>query len=163
MGVSGRIGSDRTVGMTWQRVPSRSDERTARLLQVAEHDAETAAARYRALKEAAAAPASANGDGLWRPLPSWQQMLIVVIGGGLLIGLLMIWLLAAAYIGPAALLILPVTAGLIAGFVVLRRRRSAEPVVRPRRPLVADLVRAAQEMHEAEAVLERLRSESPER
>jgi hypothetical protein len=89
-------------------------------------------------------------------------MLLVVVGGGLLTGLLIMWLLATAYIGPAALLALPVMAGLAAGFVVLRRRRS-QPVVRPHRPLVADLVRAAQEMHEAEAALERLRRESPER
>lgn len=162
MGVSSRTESDRrgpstAVGMTWQRARSRSDDRTARLLEVAEHGAETAAARYRALKEAAAAPASATGDR--RPMPSWQQMLLLVVGGGLLTGLLIIWLLATAYIGPAALLALPVAAGLAAGFVALRRRRP-KPVAPRRRPLVADLVRAAQEMHDAEAALERLRQES---
>jgi predicted lipid-binding transport protein (Tim44 family) len=155
MGVSSRIEPGRAVGMTWQRARSRSDDRAARQLQAAEHDAEVAAARYRALKEAAAAPASANGDR--RPMPSWQQMLLLVVGGGILTGLLIIWLLATAYIGPAALLALPTAAGLVAGFIVLRRRRP-QPVA-PRRPLVADLVRAAQEMHEAEAALQRLRQE----
>jgi hypothetical protein len=142
--------------MTWQRARSRSDDRAARVLQAAEHDAEAAAARYRALKEAAAAPASANGDR--RPMPSWQQMLLLVVGGGLLTGLTIIWLLATAYLGPAALLALPVAAGLTAGFIALRRRRP-RPVAPRHRPLVADLVRAAQEMHEAEAALERLRQE----
>jgi hypothetical protein len=143
--------------MTWQRARSRSDDRTARLLQAAERDAEFAAARYRALKEAAAAPAPA--DGAWRPIPTWQQMLLLVVGGGILVGLLVIWLLATAYLGPAALLALPAGAGLAAGFITLRRRRQA-PAAARRRPLVADLVRAAQEMHKAEAALQRLREES---
>jgi hypothetical protein len=142
--------------MTWQRARSRSDDRAARLLQAAEHDADVAAARYQALKEAAAAPAS--GDEARHPMPSWQQMLLLVVGGGLLSGLLVIWLLATAYLGPAALLALPAGAGLVAGFVALRRRRPP-PVAARRRPLVADLVRAAQEMHDAEAVLQRLRQE----
>jgi hypothetical protein len=142
--------------MTWQRVRPRSDERAARLLQAAERDAETAAERYRALKEAAAAPAPANGER--RPMPSWQQMLLLVVGGGLLTGLTIIWLLATAYLGPAALLALPVAAGLTAGFVALRRRRP-QPIAPRQRPLVADLVRAAQEMHEAEAALQQLRQE----
>jgi hypothetical protein len=156
MGVSSRTEPGRAVGMTWQRARPRSDDRAARLLQAAEQDAEAAGARYRALKEAATAPAS--GDGSRRPMPSWQQMLLLVVGGGLLVGLLVIWLLATAYVGPAALLALPVGAGLAAGFIALRRRRP-RPVAPRRRPLVADLVRAAQEMHEAEAVLERLRRE----
>jgi hypothetical protein len=75
--------------MTWQRARPRSDDRAARLLESAEHDAEAAATRYRTLKEAAAAPASANGDR--RPMPTWQQMLLLVVGGGLLTGLLIIW------------------------------------------------------------------------
>jgi len=154
MGVSSRIEPGRAVGMTWQRARPRSDDRAARQLQAAEHDAETAAARYRALKEAASAPASA--DGARGPMPSWQQMLLLVVGGGVLVGLLVIWLLATAYLGPAALLALPVGAGLVAGFIALRRRRP-RPVAPRRRPLVADLVRAAQEMHEAEAALQRLR------
>ena len=156
MGVSSRTEPDRTVGMTWQRARSRSDDRAVRLLQAVERDAETAAERYRALKEAAAAPASANGER--RPMPSWQQMLLLVVGGGLLTGLTIIWLLATAYLGPAALLALPVAAGVTAGFIVLRRRRP-QPVAPQRRPLVADLVRAAQEMHDAEATLQRLRQE----
>ena len=161
MGVSSRTGADRresgrAVGMTWQRARTRSDERAARMLRAAEQAAETAAARYRALKEAAAAPASA--DGSWRPMPSWQQMLLLVIGGGILTGLLAIWLLATAYLGPAALLALPAGAGVVAGFIALRRRRP-RPSAPRRRPLVADLVRAAQEMHEAEAALQRLRNE----
>ena len=146
----------RAVGMTWQRARSRSDDRTARLLQAAERDAEAAAARYRALK-AAAAPASA--DAAWRPIPTWQQMLLLVVGGGILVGLLVIWLLATAYLGPAALLALPAGAGLAAAFITLRRRKQA-PTAARRRPLVADLVRAAQEMHKAEAALQRLRQES---
>jgi hypothetical protein len=161
MGVSSRTESDRrgtgrAVVMTWQRARSRSDDRTARLLQAAERDAEAAAARYRALKEAASAPAST--DAAWRPIPSWQQMLLLVVGGGILVGLLVIWLLATAYLGPAALLALPAGAGVVAGFIALRRRRP-RPAAPRRRPLVADLVRAAQEMHEAEAALERLRKE----
>ena len=100
---------------------------------------------------------SVNPDGSWRPMPSWQQMLLLVIGGGIIAGLLAIWLLATAYLGPAALLALPAGAGLVAGFKALRRRRP-QPAPR-RRPLVADLVRAAQEMHEAEAVVQRLRQE----
>jgi hypothetical protein len=156
MGVSSRTEPGRAVGVTWQRARPRSDDRAARLLQAAEQDAEVAAARYRALKEASAAPAS--GDGARHPMPSWQQMLLLVVGGGLLLGLLVIWLLATAYLGPAALLALPAGAGLVAGFVALRRRRPP-PVAARRRPLVADLVRAAQEMHDAEAVLQRLRQE----
>jgi hypothetical protein len=152
----GRIGAGRTVAMTWQRARSRSDDRAARLLRAAERDAEAAAARYRALKEAAAAPAP--GDGARRPMPSWQQMLLLVIGGGILTGLLVIWLLATAYLAPAALLSLPAGAGVAAGFIALRRRRP-RPAASRRRPLVADLVRAAQEMHEAEAVLQRLRQQ----
>ncbi|WP_345605570.1 hypothetical protein [Pseudonocardia adelaidensis] len=146
----------RAVGMTWQRARTHSDDRTARRLQAAERKAEGAAARYRALKEAAAAPTS--GDGTWRPMPSWQQMLLLVVGGGILMGLLIIWLLATAYLGPASLLALPAAAGLVAGFIALRRRRP-RPATPRRRPLVADLVRAAQEMHEAEAALQRLRQE----
>jgi hypothetical protein len=152
----GRVEPGRAVDMTWPRARSRSDDRTARLLQAAERDAEAAAARYRALKEAAAAPAS--GDGTWRPMPSWQQMLLLVVGGGVLMGLLMMWLLTTAYLGPAALLALPATAGLVAGLIALRRRR-LPPAAPRRRPLVADLVRAAQQMHEAEAVLQRMRQE----
>jgi hypothetical protein len=161
MGVSSRTRSDRresgrAVGMTWQRARTRSDERAARMLHAAEQTAEAAAARYRALKEAAAAPAAT--DGSWRPMPSWQQMLLLVIGGGILTGLLAIWLLATAYLGPAALLALPAGAGVVAGFIALRRRRP-RPAAPRRRPLVADLVRAAQEMHEAEAAVQRLRKE----
>jgi hypothetical protein len=142
--------------MTWQRARPRSDDRAARLLQATEQAAEAAAVRYRTLKEAAAAPVSADaGRG---PMPTWQQMLLLVVGGGLLTGLLVIWLLATAYLGPAALLALPIGAGATAGFIALRRRRPP-PVAPRRRPLVADLVRAASEMHEAEAALERLRQE----
>lgn len=156
MRASSRTEPGRAVGMTWQRARSRSDDRVARQLQAAERDAEAAAARYRALKEAAAAPTS--GDGVWRPMPSWQQMLLLVVGGGVLTGLLMMWLLTTAYLGPLALLALPATAGLVAGLIALRRRR-LPPAAPRRRPLVADLVRAAQEMHEAEAVLQRMRQE----
>jgi hypothetical protein len=164
MGVSSRTGPDqrgsgRAVGMTWQRARTRSDDRAARRLEAAERNAEAAAARYRALKEAAAAPPSADA-GAWRPMPSWQQMLLLVVGGGILTGLLAIWLLATAYLGPAALLALPAGAGLVAAFIALRKRRPRPPSPR-RRPLVADLVRAAQEMHEAEAALQRLRQEHP--
>lgn len=159
MGLSSRIESGKAVDMTWQRVWPRSEERAARELQAAERKAEAAAARYRALREAATAPAPAPapGDGTTsrRPMPSWQQLLLFVVGGGILTGLLMMWLLTTAYVGPAALLVLPAVAGLVAGFVALRRRR--QPPVARRRPLVADLVRAAQEMHDAEAVLQRLR------
>jgi hypothetical protein len=159
MGLSSRTGSGEAVDVTWQRVRPRSEERAARKLQAAERKAEAAAARYRALREAAAAPAPAPGDGTAsrRPMPSWQQLLLLVVGGGILTGLLMMWLLAAAYVGPAALLVLPAVAGLVAGFVALRRRRP--PPVARRRPLVADLVRAAQEMHDAEAALQRLRDQ----
>jgi hypothetical protein len=159
--VSSRTDSRKAVGMTWHRAHgARSRERSARLLQAAERDAEAAAARYRAMKEAAAAPISAHrdGSGSRRPMPSWQQLLLLVVGGGLLTGLLMMWLLTTAYVGPAALLVLPVAGGMAAGVVVLRRRQP-EPVVRRRRPLVADLVRAAREMHEAESALQRLRDE----
>jgi hypothetical protein len=160
MGLSSRTKSGKAIGMTWQRARPRSEERAARQLQAAERDAEAAAARYRALREATAAPASdsTHGDGSRRPMPTWQQLFLLVVGGGLLTGLLIMWLLATAYVGPAALLVLPASAGLAAGFVALRRRRP-EPVARRRRPLVADLVRAAQEMHEAEAALQRLRDE----
>ena len=159
MGLSSRTESGKAVDMTWQRVRPRSEERAARKLQAAERKAEAAAARYRALREAAAAPAPAPGDGTAsrRPIPSWQQLLLFVVGGGILTGLLMMWLLATAYVGPAALLVLPAVAGLVAGFVALRRRR--QPPVARRRPLVADLVRAAQEMHDAEVALQRLRDQ----
>ena len=159
MGVSGRVGSGRTVGMTWQRARPRSDDRTARQLEAAERTAETAAARYRSLKEAASAPAAGTGER--RPMSSWQQMLLLVVGGGLLTGLMLIWFLANAYLGPAALLALPVGAGVVAGIHMLRRRHP-RPAPPRRRPLVADLVRAAQEMHEAEAALQRLRQECSE-
>jgi hypothetical protein len=161
MGLSSRTDAGTAVGMTWQRAQgARSRDRAARRLQAAERVAEAAATRYQALKEAAAAPTSTqqDGSGPRRPIPSWQQLLLLVVGGGLLTGLLMMWLLATAYVGPAALLVLPVAGGMAAGVVVLRRRRP-EPVVRRRRPLVADLVRAAQELHEAEAALQRLRDE----
>ena len=158
MGLSSRTESGKAVDMTWQRVRPRSEERAAQKLQAAQRKAEAAAARYRALREAAAAPAPAPapGDGTTsrRPMPSWQQLLLFVVGGGILTGLLMMWLLATAYVGPAALLALPAVAGLVAGLVALRRRR--QPPVARRRPLVADLVRAAQEMHDAEAALQRL-------
>jgi predicted lipid-binding transport protein (Tim44 family) len=143
--------------MTWQRSRrARSEERAARLLHAAERDAELAAVRYRELRAAAAAPAT-EGGAPRGPLPSWQQLLLLVIGGGLLMGLLVMWLLAAAYVGPAAMLVLPVTAGLVAGFIVLRRRHQPPPNPRRHRPLVGDLVRAAQEMQDAEAALQRLR------
>lgn len=161
MGVPSRTGPAKAVAMTWQRAQgARSQERAARLLQAAERDAEAAAARYRSLKDAAAAAASADGDpAARRPLSTWQQLLLLVVGGGLLTGLLIMWFLATAYVGPLALLVLPLSAGMTAGFIVLRRRHRPEPVVRRRRPLVADLVRAAQEMHDAEAALQRLRDE----
>jgi hypothetical protein len=157
MGLSSRTEFGEAVGMTWQRPRPRSQDRAARLLQAAERDAEAAAARYQALREAAAAPVSAHVDGAARrPVPTWQQLLLLVLGGGSLAGLLVMWLLAAAYVGPSALLVLPAAGGLAAGLVVLRRRRP-KPVSR-RRPVVADLVRAAQEMHAAEAALHRLRT-----
>jgi hypothetical protein len=156
MGLSSRTESGEAVDVTWQRVRPRSEERAARKLQAAERKAEAAAARYRALREAAA-PAPGDGTASRRPIPSWQQLLLFVVGAGILTGLLMMWLLAAAYVGPAALLVLPAVAGLVAGFVALRRRRL--PSVARRRPLVADLVRAAQEMHDAEAALQRLRDQ----
>jgi hypothetical protein len=158
MGLSSRTESGGAVGMTWRRARTPSEERAARLLEAAERDAQAAAARYRALRESVVEPVAAHADGARRPLPTWQQLLLLVVGGGLLTGLLIMWLLAAAYVGPISLLVLPTAAGLAAGFVVLRRRR-AEPVARRRRPLVADLVRAAQEMHDAEAALQRLRDE----
>src|SRR5438094_316424 len=160
MGLSSRVGTGRTVGMTWQRAQPRSDDRTARLLEAAERDAEAAADRYRTLKEAASAPPTGNAER--RPMPSWQQMLLLVVGGGLLTGLMLIWLLTTAYLGPAALLALPVGAGVVAGIRILRRRHP-RPAPPRRRPLVADLVRAAQEMHDAEAALQRLRQECSER
>lgn len=162
MGVSGRTEVGRSIGMTWQRSRARSDDRIARLLEAAERDAEVAAARYRALKEDAVVPGSANGDVVRPPLPSWQQMLLFILGGGVLVGLLFIWLLATAYLGPLALLTLPGAAGCAAGIVAWRRKHPRPPAPRPR-PLVADLVRAAQEMHEAEAALQRLREECAER
>lgn len=164
MGVPSRTGPAKAVAMTWQRAQvARSQERAARLLQAAERDAEAAAARYRSLKDAAAAAACADGDpAARRPLSTWQQLLLLVVGGGLLTGLLIMWFLATAYVGPLALLVLPLSAGMTAGFIVLRRRHQPEPVAR-RRPLVADLVRAAQEMHDAEAALQRLRDEQDAR
>ena len=160
MGLSSSTDPGTAVGMTWQRTWPRSEERAARRLRAAEQDAEAAAARYRALREAASAPDSAPVDGSWRPMPTWQQLFLLVVGGGLLTGLLVMWLLAAAYVGPATLLVLPATAGLAAGFVALRRRRP-QPVTRRGRPLVADLVRAAQEIHDAEAALQHLRGRAP--
>jgi len=160
MGVSsraaGKIDAGGVAGMTWQRARTRSEERAARQLEAAEREAEAAAARYRALKEAASTPVPA--DAVWRPLPTWQQMLLLVVGGGILTGLAIMWLLATAFLGPLSLLALPTAAGIAAGLIAWRRRhpRPAAPL---RRPLVADLVRAAQEMHEAEARLERLRQE----
>lgn len=158
MGVSNGTGPVGTTGMTWSSPRrERAAERAARHLQRAQRDAEAAAAHYRALREAAAAPAHGEA-GTWRPMPTWQQLLLLVVGGGLLCGLLAIWFLAAAYVGPLSLLILPATAGLVWGVVVWRRRhRPVRP--RRRRPVVADLVRAAQQMHEAEAALQRLRDE----
>jgi Flp pilus assembly protein TadB len=157
MGVSSRTGSARAAAMTWQRARSRSQARTERRLVAAERAAAAATARYRALRAAAAAPA-ADGSAARRPMRTWQQLLLFVFGGGLLMGLLMMWLLAAAYVGPVALLVLPTVAGLAVGLVMLRRRRRPQPAFR-RRPLVADLVRAAQQMHDAETALQRLQDE----
>jgi hypothetical protein len=160
MGLSNHAGSVRAVGMNVRRgLRARAQERTARRLQAAERAAEAAAARYRALRDDAAAPAPTAEAGRPRSLASWQQLLLLIVGGGVLVGMLMIWLLAAAYVGPLALLVLPLTAGSIWGYVVLRRRRPPAPVVRRNRPTVADLVRATQEMREAEAAVERLRDE----
>lgn len=140
-------------GVTWQNARrGRSEERAARKVRLAERAADTAAARYRELRAGAGAEATVPRG----PLPTWQQLLLLVVGGGLLTGLLMMWLLAAAYVGPAAMLVLPAVAGLVAGFIALRRRR---PEPRTRRPLVADLVRATQELHDAEAALQRVRED----
>ncbi|MFC5232091.1 hypothetical protein [Pseudonocardia zijingensis] len=146
--------------MTWQRTRARPDDRLARLVEAAEHDAETAAARYRALKEASSPAATPEADR--PPLPSWQQMLLFIVCGGVLTGLLLIWLLATAYLGPLALLALPAGAGIAAGVIAWRKRRP-RPAGPRRRPVVADLVRAAQEMHDAEAALERLRQEAADK
>lgn len=159
MGVSGRVGVGRSVGMTWQRTRARPDERLARLVEAAEHDAEAAAARYRALKDASGSAPTADAGR--PPLPSWQQMLLFIVCGGVLTGLLLIWLLATAYLGPLSLLALPAGAGIAAG-VVAWRKRHPRPTGPRRRPVVADLVRAAQEMHDAEAALQRLRQEAAE-
>jgi hypothetical protein len=155
MGLSSRTAA---VGATWRRaLRARYEERVARSLRAAERNAEAAAARYQALRTAASeATACVEGPPPRRPLSTWQQLLLLVVGGGLLLGLLVMWLLATAYVGPAALLVLPTSAGLVAAYIVLRRRHPPAP--RPlRRPVVADLVRAAQEMHAAEAALQRAR------
>jgi len=114
MGVSsraaGKIDAGGVAGMTWQRARTRSEERAARQLEAAEREAEAAAARYRALKEAASTPVPA--DAVWRPLPTWQQMLLLVVGGGILTGLAIMWLLATAFLGPLSLLALPAAAGI---------------------------------------------------
>ncbi|MHA6629928.1 hypothetical protein ACU61A_31185 [Pseudonocardia sichuanensis] len=157
-------GRGESVAMMWQRVRrARAEERSARALHAAEHAAAAAAERYRALRSAATegvGPSTgAEGGGAPRgPMPTWQQLLLLIVGGGLLSGLLVIWLLAAAYVGPAAMLVLPTIAGLVAGFVVLRRRHPPAPKPLRHRPSVADLVRATQELHDAEAALQRVRS-----
>jgi hypothetical protein len=155
---SGLSSRGKAVGVTWQRArPAHSDERAAWKLRAAERAAEAAAARYRELRIAS----SAAGDApLSRgPLPTWQQLLLLVIGGGLVAGLLVTWLLVAAYLGPAALLVLPAIAGLVAVIRALLRGHRPVARTRCRRPLVADLVRATQELHDAEAALQRARGE----
>jgi hypothetical protein len=150
-GVSNRAGA---AGVTWPQAGwGRSEERTSRKLRLAERAADAAAARYRELR--AAASSGGEGSAPRGPMPTWQQLLLLVLGGGLLAGLLMMWLLAAAYVGPAAMLVLPAVGGLVAAFIALRRRHRPPPKVR--RPLVADLVRATQELHDAEAALQRAR------
>jgi hypothetical protein len=119
--------------------------RTARAVEVAEHNAEAAALHYQQLRAAAAAGAPPRG-----PLRSWQQMVLLVVGGGLMLGVLFLWLLTTMYLGYVALLALPVIAGL-AAMVVVRARKS--PTVR--RPTVDDLVRAVRELREAEAAVRR--------
>jgi hypothetical protein len=151
-----------SVAMMWQRVRrAHAEERSARVLRAAERAAAAAAERHRALRTAAtegAAPSAGTEGGTPRgPMPTWQQLLLLIVGGGLLSGLLVIWLLAAAYVGPVAMLVLPTIAGLVAGFVVLRRRHPPAPKPLRHRPSVADLVRATQELHDAEAALQRAR------
>ncbi|MGH8966139.1 MAG: hypothetical protein ACRDXB_12540 [Actinomycetes bacterium] len=156
---SGRGVSSRgeTVGITWQRARrARSDEWVPRKLRAAERAAEVAAVRYRDLR--AGTPAARERSGARGPLPTWQQLLLLIVGGGMLSGLLVMWLLATAYLGPAAMLALPAAAGLVMGFRSWRRRHPPAPST-PRRPLVADLVRATQELHDAEAVLQRVRDQ----
>jgi hypothetical protein len=128
------------------------------LLRAAEDDADAAAARYRALRVAASESiACIEGSAPRRPLSTWQQLLLLVLGGGLLTGFAIIWLLATAFVGPAALLFLPATAGLVAAYIVFRRRQA--PRIR-RRPVVADLVHAAQEVKDALVALELARDRS---
>ena len=151
-----------SVAMMWQRVRrARAEERAVRVRRAAEHAAAVAAQRYQALRSAATegAGAAVGGEGgtARGPMPTWQQLLLLIVGGGLLSGLLVIWLLAAAYVGPAAMLVLPTIAGMVAGFVVLRRRHPPAPKPLRHRPSVADLVRATQELHDTEAALERVR------
>ncbi|OZM77756.1 hypothetical protein [Pseudonocardia sp. MH-G8] len=151
-----------SVGMMWKRARrARAEERSARMLHAAERSAQAAAAHYRELRAAAgagaASPTVADGGAPRGPMPTWQQLLLLIIGGGLLSGLLVIWLLAAAYVGPVAMLVLPTIAGMVAGFIVLRRRHPPAPKARRHRPSVADLVRATQELHDAEAALQRAR------
>jgi Flp pilus assembly protein TadB len=159
MGLSSRT---ETVGGTWRRASRAfTDDRAVRSVRAAERNVEAAAGRYQALRSAASEVGAGVEGAAPRRRPStpstWQRLLLVVLGGGLLTGSLVMWLIATAYVGPVALLVLPPTAALVVGFLLLRRHRP--PASRPRhRPVVADLVRAAQEVQDAEAALQRARA-----
>jgi hypothetical protein len=119
--------------------------RTTRALEVAERNAEAAAARYREVRAAALSGAPPR-----RSLRSWQQLVLLVVGGGVMVGVLGLWLLATMYLGYVALIVVPVVVGL-AVLVVVRSREAAAA----RRPCVEDLVRAMRELREAEAAVRR--------
>jgi hypothetical protein len=127
-----------------RRVAPRADTRTTRTRQAAEHQVELAAARYRALRAAAAAGPPRKS------LRSWQLLVLLVLGGGAGLGVLLLWLLATMYLGYVALIVLPVVIGLAALVVVRNREEHAV-----RRPCVEDLVRAMRELREAEAAVRR--------
>jgi hypothetical protein len=144
MGLQSAEGRDAADGRP-RRPAASSAARTARALEVAEHNARMAAARCRELRAAAAGPPPRG------PLESWQQLLLLIIGGGLILGVVCLWLLATMYLGYLVLFALPLIAGL-ATLLVVRLQRSQPSL---RRPTVEDMVRAVREMHEAEADVRR--------
>jgi hypothetical protein len=115
-------------------------------VRAAERDAVAAVARYRALRAASKAGIPVHGP------PCWQRLLLTIVGVGGLLGVLVVGLIAMAFLLPGPLLIVPAAGGLTA-VVFVTVRASA----RRRGPVVRDLVGAVVEVRRADAALRRAR------
>lgn len=92
-----------------------------------------------------------------RPMSSWQQLVLLILGIGVGTGFLWIWFLTMAYLRPGLLLVAAVITAVVAGMITVRagRLRGLSAGRRLRRPTVADLVRAAEELRVAQDAVHR--------